>query len=301
MRHCGPLVFAGDLIDHLTDILSGGIAPRGLDGDRVTQEGIGKLLDFRRKRGREHQTLTILGQQVDDALQIRQKTHVEHAVGFVKHQRGRLRQVDGLLFDVIKQPARRGNDHFHTGAQGGRLGFHVDAAKHHHRAQRRVPRVGRNVGCHLVGELARRRQDQGPYRMARRRGAVAGQRQQLLDDGQGKTGSLAGPGLGSAHDVASAQHYRNSLHLNGRRNGVALVGQRPEDARIESEIVKRYRGCFGAGSFCGRQFWGWIHWSEDGVMVECPDGPGPRRGVARSSLNENLKPRLSQTTAHNTT
>src|SRR5471030_2698108 len=57
------LVFL-DLVDHLRDALGRRIAARHFDRQRVVQEGVGQLFDFRREGGREHQVLALLRQQV---------------------------------------------------------------------------------------------------------------------------------------------------------------------------------------------------------------------------------------------
>ena len=66
---------------------SGGgfVRPGHLDGDRVLQIAAGQALDLRRERGREQQSRALLGQIAQDALQVRQKANVQHAVGFVQH------------------------------------------------------------------------------------------------------------------------------------------------------------------------------------------------------------------------
>ena len=46
-------------------------------------EGLGKAGDFRRHGGREKQRLPREGHKLADALDVRDKAHVEHAVGFV--------------------------------------------------------------------------------------------------------------------------------------------------------------------------------------------------------------------------
>ena len=38
------------------------------------------------------------------------KAHIEHAVGFIQHQRLHLRQADGALVHMIEQAARSGDD-----------------------------------------------------------------------------------------------------------------------------------------------------------------------------------------------
>jgi hypothetical protein len=163
------LGFVGDLVDDLGDLVGGGVAARHFDGQRVGQEAGGQLLDLGREGGREHQVLALLRQQVDDALQVGQEAHVEHAVGFVHDQHLHLAEADVLLFDVVEQAARRGDDDFDAAAQQHGLRFHVHAAEHDGRAQRGVLGVGLDVFGHLHRQFAGRREHQRAHRMARRR------------------------------------------------------------------------------------------------------------------------------------
>ncbi|MNT29349.1 hypothetical protein D3C72_1650840 [compost metagenome] len=86
VHHRRLLVAILDLVHGLAHVLVGRVAARHLDGDRLFQVAGGQPLDFRRERGGEQQRLALRRQQVDDALQVRQEAHVEHAVGFVQHQ-----------------------------------------------------------------------------------------------------------------------------------------------------------------------------------------------------------------------
>jgi hypothetical protein len=46
----------------------------------------------------------------EDALDVGDEAHVQHAVGFVEHQHFDLGEGDALLLDVVEQAARRGDD-----------------------------------------------------------------------------------------------------------------------------------------------------------------------------------------------
>ena len=60
----------------------------------VGDELRGNFLDFIGPGGTEEQSLTLTGNGFDDALYLRLKTHVQHAVCFIKHQIGDLVQSD---------------------------------------------------------------------------------------------------------------------------------------------------------------------------------------------------------------
>jgi hypothetical protein len=63
-----------------------GVAARHFDQLRRLQHAVGKLLDLVGEGGREQQALALLRQHGEDALDVGDEAHVEHAVGFVEHQ-----------------------------------------------------------------------------------------------------------------------------------------------------------------------------------------------------------------------
>ena len=153
---------------------------------------------------------------------------------------------------MIEQPARGGDENFHPAPQRLRLRIHVHAAEHGGRAQWRELDVGFDVVVNLVGQLARGRDDQGANRMPCRRGTVAGQRHQRIDDGQRKAGGLAGAGLGGGHHVVPLHHHRDGLGLDGRGGGVPGCGDGPKHVGMQAEIAEKHRSGFSAGVLSGR-------------------------------------------------
>ncbi len=83
----GLTIFAaGFEQDHaLFDVLGRGRSASHFDLFRVRQEGVGDPLDLGRHGGREEQGLAGEGRQAEDALDIGDEAHVEHAVGFIHH------------------------------------------------------------------------------------------------------------------------------------------------------------------------------------------------------------------------
>ena len=53
------------------------------------------------------QVLALVRQELDDAPNVGDEAHVEHAVRFVEHQDLDARQIDGALLRVIEQAAGR--------------------------------------------------------------------------------------------------------------------------------------------------------------------------------------------------
>ncbi len=63
----------------------GSRVPRERDAQRLAQQGIGKALHRRGKRGRKKQVLAARGQQCRNPLPLGSKAGVQHAVGLVEH------------------------------------------------------------------------------------------------------------------------------------------------------------------------------------------------------------------------
>ncbi len=87
-------------------LLSGNI-----DAQRIVQHISRQAGNGAFKRGREHQCLTIIRCLGNNALDIFDKAHVQHAVGFVQHQGVNARQVDAACIQVIDKTAGRCNQH----------------------------------------------------------------------------------------------------------------------------------------------------------------------------------------------
>ena len=84
----------------------------GVDFDRLrpVEQLVGERLDLARRTSRRKQVLPPLGQQREDALDVGNEAHVEHAVGFVEHEDLDAREVDVALADVVEQAAGRGDE-----------------------------------------------------------------------------------------------------------------------------------------------------------------------------------------------
>jgi hypothetical protein len=198
---------------------------------RIAHELHRQRLDRRRERGREQQRLPLARQRRDDALERRQKAHVEHAIGFVQHQRVDAGEVDRALLHVVDQPARSGDHHVHAAAQRVDLRAHADAAEDGGGAHAHVLGVAADVVVDLRGQFAGGREYQHA-RTARLRLALA---EQAVQHGQGEGGGLAGAGLGGGEQVVTGDHQRDRAHLDRGRLGVALFGKRTQQRRRKAQ------------------------------------------------------------------
>jgi hypothetical protein len=228
------------LVGGLDDGLRGRVAPGDLDQLRLIQELVGELFDLVGKRGREQEVLAFRRwrQQFHDALDVGNETHIEHAIRLVENENLDLAEIDALVLHVIEEPAGCRNQDFDAGAHDCQLRLDVDAAENAGRAKARVLAVFLDRLFDLYRELARRREDQRTDGVARGRGAVIRLRREPLENRQSKAGSLAGTGLGAAHDIAAGEDERNGLLLDRGGCGVAGLGDGTQQLRPQAELFE---------------------------------------------------------------
>ena len=200
-----------------------------LHDDRLAQILARERLDLGRHRRAEEQRLPVLRNLGDDAIDLRREAHVEHAVGLVEHEHLEIVEDDVLALEVVDQPARRRDDDVDAGAQRFSCGSrgtppYTDGDVELHCARvfrERSPRT-------CTAELARRREHE--------RARAARSAEQAVDDRERERGGLAGARLREAHDVASLEDERDGLGLNGRRCGVAGIGDGAEELGREHQL-----------------------------------------------------------------
>ena len=240
MREQCALLIRCKLVHALRHGFGGGIAKRDLDQRRRVEQLIGELLDLVRESRRKEQVLALGrgGKQCHDPLDVRNETHVQHAIGLVENEDLDLAQVHGFLLDVVQKTSWRGHQYLDACAHDRQLLPDVDPAIDDRGANPGVFAVGLHRFLDLDGQLARGCQDQGTDRMASGRWARVGKRQELLQNREGKSGGLAGAGLGAAHDIEALQYGRDRLRLNRRGCGVASFGDGAEQLRPQAEFVE---------------------------------------------------------------
>ena len=229
----------------LLDALGGAVARGHFDHRRVVQQTGGQLANFVGEGGGEEQVLALLRQQGQDAADVADKAHVEHAIRFVQYQDLHFVELDGVLVVEIHQAARAGHQHVQTTAGRHHLGVDAHAAKYHVAADRQVLAVVAHALAHLGGQLAGRGQHQGADAV---RGDLALAFNQTLQHRQGETCGLAGPGLGGGHQITASQYRRDRLLLNGRRGVVALLGNGTQQGFGQTEGSKTHSYLLGIGA-----------------------------------------------------
>ena len=90
----------------------------------IVQKSLREAGDFRGHGGRKEQRLTRKGRQFENALDVGNEAHVEHAVGFIDHHHLHAGEQKLAALEMVEQPAWRGDQH-------------IDAARQHEHAQHR--------------------------------------------------------------------------------------------------------------------------------------------------------------------
>jgi hypothetical protein len=185
---------------------------------RLAQEGRGQLADAFRVGGAEQQGLALLRALLRDGGDVVEEAHVQHAVGFVQHQRVQRGQVEAAALQVVEQTAGCADHDVRAMLQAGQLRAHGAAA-----AQREHLHVVFGGGQtahflrHLVGQFARGAQHQRLHGQAAH--VQVGQQRQR----KGRRLAAAGARLGD--EVLARQRRRQGRSLDGRHGGVAQALQ----------------------------------------------------------------------------
>ena len=89
---------------------------------------LGKLLDLFGEGGREKHALALIGQQVENPPDIRQKAHIQHPVCFIQYQDFNIVQPGMAVLDMVQQTSWAGNNDLYATAEGIDLLAGFDAA-----------------------------------------------------------------------------------------------------------------------------------------------------------------------------
>ena len=205
-----------------------------LDGHRVAQDAVGQQADLFGHGGREEERLAVDGHGVENAPDVRQESHVAHAVGFVQNEHLDPGKIDVALAEMIEQSAGAGHHEFHTVFQRLDLRHLADAAVDAGASQVRVMSEELELSFDLVGQFSGRSHDQGPDLS---QVAV----EQVVHDGEQEGCGLAGPCLGDTQNVAPLEDRRYGLGLNGGRVDVSGIADAVLDPGIEIELIKTHR------------------------------------------------------------
>ncbi|KAG0773733.1 hypothetical protein G6F22_014624 [Rhizopus arrhizus] len=207
-RHGVQAVLAVDFVEDLFDA-AGVVLRFDLDFGRVAQEPGAELADVVGVGGRKQQRLAFGRAVRGDGDDVVIEAHVDHAVGFVQHQRGQAGQVQAAARQVVLDAAGRADDQVGAARQRFGLGAGGGAA-----AQGQDLDVGNQARQpaqflrDLIGQFTGGTDQQ---RLGRQAARV-----QLLQHAQAERRGLAAARLGLRDDVAAFQDERQALRLDGR-------------------------------------------------------------------------------------
>ena len=205
-----------DRVDRVVDRVGGAEAGTDVDGHRITEGPAGDAADGVGDRGREEQRLAVLRAVVDDAGDVLDEAHVEHAVDFVHDQHLDGLQIEDLLLMQVEQAARGGDDDVDALFERLDLGAVAHAAVEERGAGAEVLAVFLEVLVDLDGEFARRDEHEAA--------GLAGGGTEERERREREGGGLAGTGLGGADDVLTGHDGRDGLGLDRGRGHVAMFG-----------------------------------------------------------------------------
>ena len=223
--------FLIDRIDRLRNAAGGCGLAFGIDRERVAQEFFGKLRDWSGHRRREKQSLFRCRNVAQDFANIRQETHVEHAIRLVQNQHLEPGKFGVRIGKMIEQSTRRGDDHIDTGLEGSSLCGHGHATEDGGGTNACTCGEQLELFLDLRGQLAGWRQDQGSSH-------TTWFVQQSLQNRQHEGGGLAASGHGATEHVAALERRWDGLRLNRCWGFVPHFLNSSEEFRVEREVGK---------------------------------------------------------------
>ena len=90
---------------------------------------------------------------LNNALNLRSKTHIKHAICFVEHEILEGREINGLLLEMIEEPPRTSHDDIHSIAEPPNLRFHADASVNGRASKLGKLREVTHTAFDLIGEF----------------------------------------------------------------------------------------------------------------------------------------------------
>ena len=214
-------------------------APADLNNFRRLLKLVGQRLDLRGERRREHQRLALPRQRAHDLPNRGKKSHVQHPVGFVEHEKfdpGKIADAaapsNRLAGPASRQPDPRRNATPRSGGVRSRRRRRWPCATEDvSRKRARSPRSARPA----------RASAQPPARVCRAAGPVADGSRELRQDGQHERRRFPRAGLRNPDKIVPGQNVRDGGHLNRGRLGVAGILNGLENLRGKIESAKRHK------------------------------------------------------------
>ena len=232
----------------LLDAVGGDLLGTDVHRHGVVQH-LGDDVVHRRRHGRaKQQILPLVRHHSNHALDVVHEAHVEHAVGFVKHEVFHVPEIDVTLLLEVEQSTWCGHEDVDTASKGIDLRTLPNTAEDDLVAQTERTAVDLDAVADLSGQLARWREDEG----ANGAPSLDAFRGEVMEDGQGECRGFPRSCLRNAEHVTAVQRRWNGLRLNRRWLGVALVLDGVEQFVTQAEVLEGRHGL----TTCGRNLRG---------------------------------------------
>ena len=208
-----------------------------IDHGGVMHEALRQALDRRRQRRREHHGAPVLGQLLEDVLDLGQETEVEHVIGLVEHQVLDAVESQVAATDVVEQPPWRCDHQLGAAVlEGVDLPLHADATDERSAAQA-------HLVAHHRHELGRLQSDLAGGTNDERLHAVLGL--DHVEKRKHERRRLAGAGLGQPDQIAAVEGDRDHRALDRRRpqqadllHGADQLGRKPQLAKVLRAVLR---------------------------------------------------------------
>jgi hypothetical protein len=178
--------------------------------------------------------MAVAGTVFDDAADVGEESHIEHAIGFVEDEELDLIEFAGAAAEVIEEAAWCGDEDIDAGLEGFELSAVADAAVDDSDLEFGEAREVTAGGFDLGGEFAGGFEDKG----ARVVGGIG----ELSEDGEGEGGGFAGASLGAADDVVAIEDEGYGAKLDGCGFDVSHSADAIEDGFGQAQACERHRG-----------------------------------------------------------
>jgi len=201
------LLFDGNV--KLLDTFQGQFIPLDEDPDRVSHELLRHLQHIRGHGCREKNDLGVLGEELEDLVDLVLETTGQHLVGFIEAEDLDVVGPEGPAVDHIKNTTGSADDDVNTLLQLAHVLADVGSADTGVTFYVHVVAESDDNLLDLLSKLTGRCEDEslGPF----------GGQVELLEDGYGESRGLASTGLGLSNDIVALDDGDNRTLLDGGR------------------------------------------------------------------------------------
>ncbi|RUP43116.1 hypothetical protein BC936DRAFT_137585 [Jimgerdemannia flammicorona] len=177
--------------------------------DGITHELGGNLQHIRGHGGGQQYDLSIRGEELEDVVDLLLEPTGKHLVGLVEHEHLYVISFKGATVDHVVDAA--GSAHYDVGAGLELLNVLTDVSAADASVAVHVHEIaeGDDDLLDLLRQFAGGSEDEGL--------ALVDVHIELLEDGNGEGGGLAGTGLGLGNDIMTLHDRENGALLNSRR------------------------------------------------------------------------------------